>query len=251
MSKSPLSVIIPAFNEEKNIGDCLESVEWADEIIVVDGGSTDRTRQISSQYTPHVITTENAPAETQRLKGLQRIKNEWFFLLDADERVSEELHRQIEEVMGSSNAKTAYYVLRRNYRNGKPVHLHHPDYQLRLFRKDAMRALPERIHRIPKIEREAGRLSGVLVHHFFASVQDYLAKLNKYTAIEASYWRQEKRNFKGWRSIYYLVIRPAGRFLQYYFLKQGFRDGFFGLFFCLSSAFYESMVVALTMGDEP
>jgi len=250
MNQSPLSVIIPVYNEEKNIRDCLESVQWADEIVVVDGGSTDRTQQISSQYTPHVVSTENAPAEAQRLKGLERIKNEWFFLLDADERVSGDLHRQIEEVIRSSNPKTAYYVLRCNFRNGKPVHLHHPDYQLRLFRKSEARTLPARIHRIPKIEGETGRLSGVLVHHFFASVQDYLAKLSKYTAIEASYWRQEKRTLKGWGSIYYLIIRPAGRFLQYYFLKQGFRDGFFGLFFCLSSAFYELMVAALAMGDE-
>ena len=249
MSKTPVSIVIPTFNEEKNIEDCLKSASWAEEIIVVDGGSTDKTREIADRYTAQILVTENAPAETQRLKGLKRIKNEWFFLLDADERVSEKLQKQIQEAIGSPHPKSAYYVLRRNVYRNKPVHLHNPDYQLRLFRKDEADALPDRIHRIPLIRGRTGRLDGALIHHFFTSVQDYVTKLNRYTVIEASYWRQEKRRIAGWRAPYYLVLRPAGRFLQYYFLKKGFLDGFFGFFFSLSSAYYEMIVAALVLGE--
>jgi glycosyltransferase involved in cell wall biosynthesis len=243
MAKAPLSVILPAYNEEKNIEGCLESVSWADEIIVVDGGSTDRTREIASRYTPNVLVTENAPAETQRLKALERIRHEWFFLIDADERVSPELRQDIERVLGSQGSHPAYRVLRRNFHRARPVHLHHPDYQLRLFRKDAAARLPERIHRIPEVA-DAGTLGGVLIHHFFTTFKDYFGKLDRYTAIEASYWREERRKVGGLNLFYYFLFRPAARFLQYYFLKKGCLDGFFGLFYSLASAYYDWKVAA-------
>ncbi len=244
-----LSVILPVYNEEKNIENCLKSVSWADEIIVVDGGSKDTTREIAARYTPHILITENAPAETQRLKGLAKMKGDWFFLIDADERVSADLRKQIQDTIHSSQSKSAYYVLRCNLYRNRQVHLHHPDYQLRLFRKIEGESLPERIHRIPRLKGSAGVLKGSLEHYFFTSVQDYLAKLNRYTLIEASYWKEEGRQIKGWKAVYYLVFRPLGRFFQYYFLKKGFRDGFFGFFYSASSAYYEIIVAALVMGD--
>ena len=250
MSKIPVSVVIPTYNEEKNIEHCLQSVSWADEIIVIDGGSTDRTRDSALRYAPHVITTENAPAETQRLKGLTRVKNEWFFLLDADERVSEELATQIAAAVASSGQKTAYRVLRRNYYKNKPVHLHHPDYQLRLFQTSEASSLPREIHRIPEVKGETGVLKGELVHYFWTSVGDYIAKLNRYTKIEASYWKAAGKKVSGLNAFYYFVLRPKWRFFQYYFLKKGFLDGFFGFFFSFSSAYYEIIVAALVKGDQ-
>lgn len=244
MSKAPLSVIIPTYNEERNIEDCLRSVTWAQEIICVDGGSTDKTLAIVSHYTPHIVSTQNAPAETQRLKGLEKISYDWFLLLDADERVSDELRKEIEKTIRSKDSRSAYYVPRLNLFRNKPVHLHHPDYQLRLFKKAEIESLPNRIHRIPQPKGRTGFLKGTLNHLFFTSIEDYLAKLNKYTSIELSYWRDEGRHISGWRAIYYLTLRPTARFFQYYFLKRGFLDGFFGFFYSLSSAFYE-MIVAV------
>lgn len=250
MEKIPLSVIIPTHNEEANIENCLKSVSWADEIIVVDGGSTDRTREIASRHTSYIVLTDNAPAEVQRLKGLREIKNDWFFLLDADERVSEGLRTQIESVVSSAHSHSAYRVLRRNYYKNKPVRLHHPDYQLRLFRKSEIGSLPEQIHRMPLIKGKPGILKGELTHYFFTSIQDYLEKLNRYTLIEASYWIKEGRKISGLSAIYYFVLRPKWRFFQYYFLKKGFLDGFFGFFFSFSSAYYEIIVAALVRGDQ-
>lgn len=237
-------MIIPAYNEEKNIGECLESVSWAGEIIVVDGGSTDGTREIARRFTENILVTENAPAETQRLKALGRIKHPWFFLLDADERVTEGLREQIEKVVVSSDDKSAYLVLRENVYHGRAVHLHRPDYQLRLFKWEEASSLPERIHRLPQVKGKTGRLNGRLVHHFFPSVQDYLRKLNRYTDTEVRYWTESGRLLQGPAAFYYLAIRPAGRFCQYYFLRKGFLDGFFGFFYSFSSAFYDLMVAA-------
>lgn len=247
--KVPLSVVIPTFNEELNIEDCLASVSWADEVIVVDGGSTDQTREKAGPYTSRILFTENAPAETQRLKGLKEIRHSWFFLLDADERVSEELAFQIAKAVASGGSKSAYRVLRKNFYKNKPVHLHHPDYQLRLFKKSEIGSLPKEIHRIPEVKGKIGVLKGELTHYFFTSVGDYVSKLNRYTKIEASYWRQAGKKVGGLNAIYYLLIRPKWRFLQYYFLKKGFLDGFFGLFFSISSAYYEIMVAVLARGD--
>jgi glycosyltransferase involved in cell wall biosynthesis len=193
----------------------------------------------------------NSPAETQRLKGLEKIRNGWFLFLDADERISLNLAEQIKRAVASgAGGNSAYFVLRRNYYRDKPVHLHHPDYQLRLFKKSETNSLPSRIHRIPQIKGKAGRLEGELAHYFFPSVSDYVAKMTQYTAIEASYWREEGRRIGGWKSFYYLVLRPKWRFFQYYFLKKGFLDGFFGFFYAFSSAYYEIMVAALVMADE-
>ncbi|HTL70420.1 MAG TPA: glycosyltransferase family 2 protein [Candidatus Eisenbacteria bacterium] len=247
MEKSPVSVIIPAYNEERNIGDCLRSVAWADDVWVVDGGSTDRTREIASSLTPNILQTDNNLAEFQRLKVMDRIRNRWFLFLDADERVGEGLRRSIEEAVRAPEPKAAYAVLRRNLYRGKPIHLHHPDYQMRLFRKDALVSLPEKIHREPVVNGPVGRLEGELAHHFFTNVQDYLKKLNTYSTAEASYW--SGRQVSGGRLFYWLALRPAARFFQYYVLRKGFLDGYFGLFYSVSSAYYEWAVASRFLVD--
>jgi glycosyltransferase involved in cell wall biosynthesis len=244
MEKIPLSVVIPVYNEERFIAKCLESVQWADEIIVVDGGSKDCTLEIAKKYATRILSTENAPAETQRLKGLREIKHSWFLLLDADERVSSDLRGQIAAVLKAVYPKAAYYVLRRNYYRGRAVHLHHPDYQLRLFQKNQISSLPDKIHRIPQIQGETGILQGELIHRFFTSTEDYLKKLIRYTAIEASYAECQDGKSNAFQIFKRLFLRPIGRFIQYYFLKGGFRDGFFGFFYSASSAYYDFVVAA-------
>lgn len=248
MSKAPLSVIIAAFNEEARLADCLKSVEWADQVLVVDGQSTDRTRDVAQRHGAEVLVTDNSPAETQRLKGLGRARHGWFFLLDADERVSPALRAQIERTLSAAGTNPAYYVLRENLYKGRAVHLHSPDYQLRLFKKSEAASLPEKIHRIPKVSGEAGKLDGALEHLFFTGVKDYLDKLNRYTAIEASYRRGQKTG--ALKLLFGLTVKPAGRFIQYYFIKKGFLDGFFGFFYSVSSAYYEWAVTARVLLDD-
>ncbi|HRK62384.1 MAG TPA: glycosyltransferase family 2 protein [Candidatus Omnitrophota bacterium] len=234
-----ITAVIATWNEEANIENCLKSVTWCDEIIVVDGSSSDKTAEIAKKYATQVIVTENAPAETQRLKALKNLKSAWFLLLDADERVSPELRHDIEAKIKNPTAVTAYYVVRRNYWNGQAMHLHHPDLQLRLFQAPLVNALPNKIHRIPKIEGPTDKLSGELIHYFFSGVKDYITKLNRYTSIEAEYWYSEGKRMNGWVGFRCLWINPIGRFIQFYFIKKGFLDGFFGFFYCFCSGFYD------------
>lgn len=243
--KPTLACILVTHNEEKNIEDCLKSVSWADEIVLVDGESTDRTVEIARRYTDKILVKKNAPCETQRLAGIERATGEWILLVDADERVTDELRDEIRGALQSANGVNGFFVIRKNYLNGRPLHLHDPDYQLRLFRRSAEVVLPNRIHDVPKVSGESRKLRGPLVHLFFPSVRDYFTKMNFYTTLEAGYLRDSYGDsLRGPRSLYFVVLKPALRFLQCYFQKNGFRDGFWGFFLSVGSAFYDLQVFA-------
>jgi len=238
MEKLPVSVILATRNEEKNIEACLQSVSWAEEVIVVDGSSEDKTAELAKQFTEKVIVVPASTCEEQRLVGLKEVTQPWFFLIDADERVSEDLKLQIKQVLTSA-PHSAYYFLRRNYLKDKPIHFGHPDYQLRLFNKQELLELPEKIHRFPKVKGSTGNLEGELIHYFFESVSDYIEKINFYTEKEARYCLQ-KPNFKP--SLLRMLLKPPARFFQNYFLKKAFLDGYWGLVFSFGAAYYEMLV---------
>ena len=157
-----------------------------------------------------------------------------------------DLKQSIAQTITSPEALPAYFVLRRNLYQGKPVRLHHPDYQIRLFQRDRV-TLPEKIHRVPDVQGKIGRLSGALDHHFFTTVDDYLKKLKAYSGAEASYHAGARPS--GFKLAYWLALRPILRFVQYYFLKKGFLDGYFGLFYSVSSAYYEWAVASRLVID--
>jgi len=247
MGKVPVSVIIVTHNEEANIADCIRSVLWADQVIVIDGASTDKTREIALDFRVEVLNSENSPAETQRLKALKHVRHQWFFLLDADERVSDELKSALEDKVMNAKEPRAYYVLRKNIYRSRAVHLHDPDYQLRLFHISLKSALPTKIHRIPEITVPTEKINAPLVHHFFTNWDDYFRKLEFYTQIEANYWREENKIPTLTTAPYYFLFRPLARFIQYFVVKRGFLDGLFGLRYCLSSAYYDWKVAGKAM----
>ncbi len=238
--KVPVSVVLATRNEEKNIEECLQSVEWAEQVIVIDGSSEDDTVSIAKRYTSDVFVEPASSCEEQRLKGLERVSCDWFFLLDADERVSDELRKQIEDVVLKGGSFSAYHFMRRNYLDvSRPVHFGHPDFQLRLFKKVDLLELPEKIHRSPKVRGEIGKLNGELVHFFFESISHYIHKINFYTELEADYCLKDPE-FK--LSFIRLFIKPWARFFQNYFLKKAFLDGYWGLVFSFGSMYYEMLV---------
>ncbi|MBI4971517.1 MAG: glycosyltransferase family 2 protein [Candidatus Omnitrophica bacterium] len=243
--KLPVSVIAVTHNEESNIDACLASVSWAEEIIVVDGSSQDRTADIARKYTGKVFVKENADCETQRIFGLSKATQPWFFLIDADERVSPELARSIERAVTSESKESAFHILRANFLEGcaKPVHFNYPEYHLRLFRKSDLVSLPEKIHRVPEVRGSVGRLEGVLDHYFFGSVTQYLEKMNFYTNLEAQYCLSDSAfSLKGVRGFTRLFFRPLGRFMEYYFAKKAILDGYWGLVFAAGAGYYELLI---------
>lgn len=243
--KLPVSVIAVTRNEEANIADCLRSVEWANEIIVVDGSSEDQTADIARKYTSKVFVKENADCETQRIFGFGKITQPWLFLIDADERVSEKLAQSIQRVVTGGSAYSAYNILRENFLDGraKPVHFNYPEYHLRLFHVKDLIALPEKIHRIPEFQGEAGKLDGGLKHLFFGSVTQYVSKINFYTNLEAQYCLSDPSfSMSGLRGFIRLFFRPIGRFMEYYFAKKAFLDGYWGFVFSAGAGYYELLI---------
>lgn len=238
MDKIPLTIILPIHNEERNIQGCLESVLFADEIIVVDGESSDQSRVIASNYPVKIIDTMNDFAEGQRLKALAVAKHPWIFFIDADERVTDALREAITRTIREDDLKSAYYVRRKNVYRGQTIHLHDPDFQLRLFRSKEV-VFPDKIHQKPDVHGKTGKLQGDLIHYFFTNVHDYLCRLNKYTDAASSYGKSDHRKKSAFFYIKSLFLRPWARFFQYYFIRRGFLDGYFGFFYSTASAYYE------------
>ena len=166
-------------------------------------------------------------------------------MIDADERVSSKLAQAIERVVKGGAAHSAYKVLRANFLDGRtqPVHFNHPEYHLRFFRRDQLVALPEKIHRVPEVKGSVGELQGALDHYFFGSVTQYVNKMNFYTNLEAQYCLSDPSfSIGGFRGFIRLFFRPIGRFMEYYFAKKAFLDGYWGFVFSVGAGYYELLI---------
>ncbi|HZV11912.1 MAG TPA: glycosyltransferase family 2 protein [Candidatus Kapabacteria bacterium] len=236
MNKTPLSVLIIAENEEKNIRECLRSVEWADDIIVVDGGSKDATVQLAKQYTDKVLSHPWQGFSEAKRFGLQHCTNEWVLWLDADERVPEGLAGEIQSIVTSNESAAAFAVARRAYFLGKWIR-HcgwYPGYVNRLFRKSRCRISEHKVHEQLIVDGEIKHLKNDLLHYTDNDLEHYFKKFNEYTSLAADEIVQKG----GSASIIDLLIRPPFTFFRMYILRAGVLDGFHGLLLCMLSAFY-------------
>jgi glycosyltransferase involved in cell wall biosynthesis len=169
--KTTISVIVLTRNEEPVITDCLESVRWADEIVVIDHGSTDKTLEIVKKFGVKEIINapENSNFSDRRNLGVKEASGEWLLYVDADERVTPELKREILSIVHSSSFKSqmsAYAIPRKNIRLSKV--LYHggwwPDYVLRLIKKEKLKSWKGELHEQPRVEGEVGKLKEAFVH---------------------------------------------------------------------------------------
>lgn len=259
-----LSVVITTFNEEKNIKDCLESIKWVDEIIIVDGGSEDRTREIARNYTDKIFQKENTSnLNINKNFGFESAKNKWILSLDADERIPENLKEEIIGTINKSNVD-GYLIPRKNYFLGKWIR-HcgwHPDYQLRLFKKGKGVFECVHVHELIKIEGNIDYIKNPFLHFSYPDLTTYIKKLNFYTTFEAEFIYKEKMgkikniflNFitkpQNRRPILrhiwwkYIPCKPLFRFFLIYFLQKGFLDGKRGLILAFCSAFSDYVSMA-------
>lgn len=238
-----LSVVISAFNEEHQIENCLRSVSFADEIIVVDNSSTDKTAEISKKYAT-VISQKNDPQAIDLLKntGIRKASGDWVLLIDADEQVSEDLKREISEILKSPK-KEGYWIPRKNIIFGKWIE--HtgwwPDHQLRLFKKGQGEYKAEHVHEDLRLEGETDKLKNPILHHNYQSISQFLKKMIlAYVPNEA-----EEKIRSGYQFSYLDAIRfPISEFISRYFAREGYKDGFHGLTLSLLMAFYHFLIVA-------
>lgn len=235
--KNKLSVVISAFNEEEKLDKCLSSVKWADEIIVVDNSSTDKTADIAKKYTDKVYIQTNDPQkiDIQKNTGFEKATGEFILSLDADEEVSPELRKEIEELLENGELKNGYLIPRKNIIFGKIIE-HcgwYPDHQLRLFKKGKGLFKTETVHQGISVDGEIEQLSQHLVHHNYENISQFIQKnMIIYARNQANALIKNNYELKPGD----LIKLPSKEFLSRFFARKGYRDGIHGLFLSLLMA---------------
>jgi len=236
---SKLSAIVVCFNEADNIGPCLESLRWAEEIVVVDSFSTDKTPEIARQYTDRVLQREFDGYASQRNWALSQTASPWVLMVDADERISPELRQELEHLIEKPEAPEAYKIRRRNFFAGREIRYcgWQRDWVLRLFKRDKAAYKETRLHESVHVEGRVGRCQAAMVHYPYKNLDEYLQKLRRYADLGGQDAAQAGKHAGFFR----LFFHPLGRFLRMYLLQKGFLDGLHGLIICLLAACYVTM----------
>ncbi|MEK7536308.1 MAG: glycosyltransferase family 2 protein [Patescibacteria group bacterium] len=241
-----ISVVINTYNEEKKIGRCLASLKgFANEIIVVDMMSTDRTRELAKKYNAKIFKHKKISyVEPARNFAIEKAKNDWVFILDADEEIPESLKIYLKKEIKEPQAQF-YRIPRKNIIFSK--WMRHsgwwPDMNIRFFKKGSV-IWNEVIHSVPMITGKGMDLPQkqefAIKHRHYSSVEEYITRMNRYTTIQAKELNKKGIEFK-WRDI---LIKPASEFLRRYFAEEGYKDGLHGLTICLLQILSELVVYA-------
>ena len=237
-----LSVAIAVYNEEKNIGKCLSSVEpFAGEIVVVDGGSTDKTLSIARKFTSKIIITDNPPMfHINKQKALDNCHGEWILQLDADEVVTDELKNEILRVTSDNTAEVSgYYIPRRNYFWGHFMKKggQYPDEVIRLVRKGKASFPCKTVHEQISVNGKVGHLVCPMLHYSYWTRADYWKKADTYTSLTAAELNKDKQNML-YVFLQYCLIKPIHTFFSIYIRHKGFVDGLTGLEFAVYSGLH-------------
>jgi len=234
--KVPISAVLISFNEEGRIADCLESLSWADEIVVVDSGSTDGTMEIARKFTDKVFTVPWKGFGPQKQAAVDLASHHWVLSVDCDERVTPELAEEIGSIVGRPDARAGYSIPRRTFLGGKEIR--HggwvPDRTVRLFDRTRGRFSDHMVHERVIVPGELGRCEHHLLHYSFGGFGDMLAKMEGYSDLSA------RQMFEAGRStgLLDITVRPLLAFLKAYLLRGGFLDGVEGLEVAVSGALH-------------
>jgi glycosyltransferase involved in cell wall biosynthesis len=236
-SKPTVSAIIVCYNEEENIGRCLNSLRWCDEIVVVDSFSTDRTVEICRQFSNIVIQREWAGYRDQKAFAHSNVTKDWVLMIDSDEEVTPELQKEILEQLAAADSSCSGFLLPRLvfyldrwWRRGG----WYPDYHIRLFRRELATWGGTEPHDKIIIDGPVRRLGNPLHHFSYQDIDDHIQRINRFTSISSKELRSQGER---WR-LTDALLRPAFRFLKSYFLKRGFMEGFAGFHVAVTAAMY-------------
>jgi glycosyltransferase involved in cell wall biosynthesis len=238
-----LSVAIITKNEEANLARTLASVRWADEIVIVDSGSTDRTAEIAREFGAKFFVEEWRGFGAQKNSAIAKCSGDWVLSLDADEEVSAELAEDIRGLLRGQPEHEAYFLPRRNFFLGRWIRHggYYPDPKLRLFRRGGAQFEERAVHETIRRSGPAGRLRGDLIHHAYPTLDAYIEHMNRYSALGAT---QAVARGKTSRSIFTFLwnvfVIPVATFKYNYFLRLGFLDGREGLLLHLYHSVYVS-----------
>lgn len=242
MNKENISVVILTKNEEDNIANCIASVRsWADEVIVVDDFSTDKTVEISKQSADKVLLNKMKVEGTHRNWAYAQAKNNWVLSLDADETVTDALKKEISESI-KSDKFVAYSIPLRNFIGNYWVKAGgwYPAGKVRLFKKDKFKYEDVVVHPRVTIDGECGHLKSDIIHKGYPDFEHFLASLNRQTTLEAQKWVTTNRKMGLGR----IIWRTIDRFFRRLIGKKGYRDGFIGFMIAFFDSLYQIMSYA-------
>lgn len=230
-----ISVVIIAKNETANIERCLKSVQWADEIVVVDSGSTDGTLEICRKYGCRVIHSEWLGFGKFKQLAVNSAGNDWIFSIDADEEVTPDLMTRIKEKVENPGGCNGFRVKRKSFYLGKLINYSgwQRDYQLRLFNRRFGNFNDKTVHESVQLSGKIGKIEEYMLHYTYPTISSHLQKMDRYTTLGA-----EGVSAKGKRSsIFGAIIRALNKFIKMYLLQRGILDGKAGFLLSLNSAF--------------
>lgn len=237
-----VSVVIITKNEASHIAAALESVSWADDVVVVDSGSSDRTVEIARRYTDRVSTRawEGYGAQKNYATGLAA--HDWVLSLDADERVSPELVTEIEDMMLRRPTMRGYRIPRTTRYLGRWIRSTdwYPDYQLRLYDRRVASWNSRYVHESVMVDGRVGTLRSEILHYAYEGLSDHLLTINEYTTLAAKQMASDRRPV-GWID---LIAHPPLAFLRNYVLRGGIRDGVPGLIVSVMNSYYVFLKLA-------
>ncbi len=234
-----LSAVVLTKNEERHVGDCLDSLTWADEWVIFDDFSTDRTLEIAQSKGARVLRHALENFAAQRDAALEAVEAEWILFVDADERVTPALAEEVRRVIGytGDQARAGWWIPRHNFMVGHRMRGGgwYPDYQLRLLRRGRARydrAHP--VHEIVILDGKAGHLENPFIHYNYDTVTQFRRKMGRYTTFEAEILLEQGVQVRLWTNIW----MPLREFWRRFVTLRGYRDHVYGLLFCALMSWY-------------
>lgn len=222
-----ITAIIPTYNEEETLTAAIESVRFADEIIVIDSFSTDRTLAIARHYGARLVQHEYTNSAAQKNRAIPLATNEWVVVLDADEVIPIDLREEIIATVKSNPQEVGFWIYRSNIFMGRKIKYSgwQGDRVVRLFRKSSCRYETKSVHAEIIADGPLGRLKNKIEHNSYKGFDHYVAKINRYAE-----WQAKDYDLKTGRlTAYHFMLKPSFRFFKHYFLRLGFLDGLPGL----------------------
>lgn len=237
-----LSVTVITRNEEANLAGALDSVAWADDLVVVDAGSTDGTVEVARRYTERVFVREWPGYSAQKNHAATLTRHDWILSLDADERVTPELAREIRARLEHEPPEQGYRIPRVTWHLGRWIRSTdwYPDYQLRLYDRRAGRWVERHVHESVALEGRPGTLRGEIEHYAYRDLAHHLETMQRYTGLAARQMQEEGTRV----GLAGLMLHPPLAFLRNYVLRGGVKDGIPGLVVSGMNAFYVFLKLA-------
>lgn len=230
-----ITAIIPTLNEEIHIENAIKSVNFADEIIVIDSYSTDKTVKLAEKHNVKIIKREFDDFSSQKNYAISQAKHSWIYILDADERVSKKLKKELLKTLEDPRDFVGFNIKRNTHFAGKSIKYGgvQSDAVIRLFNRDFCKYNGALVHEKISFNGEIGLLKKSIEHYTFRDYNHYINKLNHYSTLKA----QQLAKLGKRVNLFHFIIKPTARFVKHYFIKLGFLDGYAGLIFAKTQAY--------------